>query len=250
MTARLERINLAPVKGLRLQHPSLVELTRVGVESNRRFYLVSGGRLYSGKDHGPLVSIGATFERGRLTLAFPGGEQLGGEVALGERLETDFWGRAVSGRVVVGPWSAALSEYSGVAVQLVQSEQAGSATDISVGTMLGRASCERLGEELGAVIDPRRFRMLLELGGLEAHAEDEWRGRRVRIGEAVVVAGGPVPRCVVTTQDPDTGAVTLDTLRGIRSYRGLRAGRWIDFGVYFDVEQPGRVRLGDRVEPL
>jgi len=250
VTAYLERINLAPVKGLGLDHPPLVELTDAGVESNRRFYLICDGRLYSGKDHGPLVSVAAGFERGRLTLVFPGGEELGGEVALGERVETDFWGRMVSGRVVVGPWSAALSQYTGAAIRLVQSESPGVATDISVGTMLGRASCERLGEELGTAIDARRFRMLFELAGLDAHAEDEWRGRRVRIGEAVVVVGGPVPRCVVTTQDPDTGTVTLDTLRAIRSYRGLRAGRWIDFGVYFDVDQPGHVRVGDEVQPL
>jgi len=59
-----------------------------------------------------------------------------------------------------------------------------------------------------------------------------------------------VPRCAVTTQDPDTGVPTLDTLRGIKSYRGLRDGTQIDFGVYFDVEQPGRVRVGDAVQPL
>jgi uncharacterized protein YcbX len=248
--ASVERINVTPVKGLGLQHPPVVELTRAGVESNRRFYLISGGRLYNGRDHGPLVSVTALCEPGRLTLAFPGGEVLAGEVTLAERVETDFWGRTVAGRVVVGPWSDALSEYAGVAIRLVQTERPGTGTDISVGTMLGRASCERLGEELGTAVDPRRFRMLLELGGLEAHAEDGWRGRRLRIGEAVVVGGGPVPRCAVTTQDPDTGTVTLDTLRAIRSYRGLRDGRWIDFGVYFDIEEPGRVRVGDAVEPL
>ena len=57
-----------------------------------------------------------------------------------------------------------------------------------------------------------------------------------------------MPRCAVTTQDPDTGAVTLDTLRAIKNYRGLRDGKLIDFGVYFDVEEPGRVRVGDPVE--
>ena len=27
-------------------------------------------------------------------------------------------------------------------------------------------------------------------------------------------------------------------------------GKELDFGVYFDVEQPGRVRVGDAVQPL
>ena len=60
----------------------------------------------------------------------------------------------------------------------------------------------------------------------------------------------PVPRCAVTTQDPDTGVRTLDTLGGIKAYRGLSEAGKLDFGVYFDVEAPGRVRLGDSVEPL
>jgi uncharacterized protein YcbX len=42
----------------------------------------------------------------------------------------------------------------------------------------------------------------------------------------------------------------LDTLRVIKGYRGVRDGEAIDFGVYAAVEQPGRVRVGDPVEPL
>jgi uncharacterized protein YcbX len=185
-----------------------------------------------------------------LTLTFPASEQIGGAIELGEPVETDFWGRAVAGRIVLGPWSEALSDYAGAAVQLVQTDAPGTGTDVRVGTLLGRASCARLGEELGAAVDPRRFRVLLELEGLEPHGEDGWRGRRIGVGEAIVVVGGPVPRCVVTTQDPLSGLVTLDTLRGIRTYRGLRERKWIDFGVYFDVERPGRVRVGDLAEPL
>jgi uncharacterized protein YcbX len=246
----LARINLTPVKGLGLNHPSSVALGAAGAEGNRRFYLTCGGRLYNGKDYGPLVAIRASFEDGRLTLVFPDGAELEGEVELGEKVETDFWGRAVAGRVVEGPWSEALSDYAREAVTLVRTDLPGSGSDISVGTIIGVGSCERLGEELGVPIDPRRFRMLLELDGLEAHEEDGWRGRRLRVGSAVLLAGGPVPRCAVTTQDPDTGVVSLDTLRGIKRYRGLREGRWIDFGIYFDVVEAGSVSVGDEVVPL
>ena len=51
------RINVTPVKGLGLLHPEEVELTERGVESNRRYYLIQGWRLYNGKDHGQLVRI-------------------------------------------------------------------------------------------------------------------------------------------------------------------------------------------------
>jgi MOSC domain-containing protein len=246
---KVGRINITPVKGLGLQHPTEVELTPRGVEANRRFYLISGWRLFNGKDHGPLVRIAPSVENGRLTFLFPDGRVVDGDVELGEPLSTSFWGRQVSGRLVVGPWADALSDYAGTSVQLVRTDEPGMGTDVHVGTLLARASCERLGEQLAAEIDPRRFRMLFDLDGGEPHEEDTWD--RVRIGEAVVRVAGPVARCSVTTQDPRTGVPSLDTLGGIKAYRGLRGEeKKIDFGVYFDVVEPGRVRVGDAVEPL
>ena len=122
-------------------------------------------------------------------------------------------------------------------------------TDVHVGTLVTRASCERLGHELAAEVDARRFRMLFDLDGGEAHEEDTWD--RVQIGDAVVRIAGPVARCAVTTQNPSTGVPSLDTLRGIKAYRGVRGEeKKIDFGVYFDVERAGRVRVGDTVQKL
>jgi uncharacterized protein len=246
--ATVARINVTPVKGLGLQHPDTVDLTKRGVEANRRYYLISGWRLFNGKDHGPLVRIAPQAENGALSLRFPDGSEVAGEVELGTAVKTNFWGRQVSGRVVLGPWAEALSDYAGTALQLVRTDVPGAGCDVHVGTMLARASCERLGDELGAHVDGRRFRMLFELDGARPHEEDTWG--RVRIGDAVVRTAGPVPRCAVTTKDPDSGVRTLDTLAGIKSYRGLRDGSNLDFGVYFDVEEPGRVRVGDPVEQI
>src|SRR4051812_33585214 len=242
------RINVTPVKGLGLLHPDEVELTERGVEANRRYYLIQGWRLYNGKDCGPLVRIVPSAENGALALRFPDGREISGEVELGEPVTTNFWGRPVTGRLVLGPWSDALSDYAETALHLVRTDEPGAGSDVHVGTLLGRASCERLGKELDAEVDGRRFRMLFEIDGAGAHEEDAWGD--VRVGEAVVRIAGPVPRCAVTTQDPDSGVRSLDTLAGIKSYRGLREGGTLDFGVYFDVEEPGRVRLGDPVEPL
>lgn len=49
--ASVVRINITPVKGLGLRHPSDVELTTAGVMENRRFYLVSRDRglLFNGR---------------------------------------------------------------------------------------------------------------------------------------------------------------------------------------------------------
>ena len=62
---------------------------------------------------------------------------------------------------------------------------------------------------------------------------------------------GDQTRCPLCDHDArsDTGEPDLDTLRTIISYRGLREGKNADFGVLADVEEPGRVRLGDEVRP-
>ena len=60
----------------------------------------------------------------------------------------------------------------------------------------------------------------------------------------------PVPRCVVTTLDPDTGLRDFPTLKVIRDYRGINAEQQLEFGVYAEVVEPGEVSVGDPVEPL
>ena len=89
---------------------------------------------------------------------------------------------------------------------------------------------------------------------MEVHAEDEWVGRRVRIGDATVKLRGDVGRCAITTQNPETGVPDFDTLRAIDSYRGrthnASGKEHIPFGVYGEVVDVGVVRVGDTVEPL
>jgi uncharacterized protein YcbX len=92
--------------------------------------------------------------------------------------------------------------------------------------------------------------MLIQVAGaVRPHQEDEWMGSELRIGQAVVRVTRPDPRCVITTQDPDTGHRDFPTLHAIKAYRGMREGRKIDFGVYADVVTPGSVAVGDEVAP-
>ena len=61
--------------------------------------------------------------------------------------------------------------------------------------------------------------MTFELEGCAPHEEDTWAGRRVRVGTALLRIYGQVPRCVVTTQSPETGLKDFETLKTIASYR-------------------------------
>lgn len=250
------RISIAPVKGLALVEVDDVLLDRTGVEANRRFHIVdAGGRRYNQLRNGALVQIRQEYDGQRLALSFPDGVTAQGEVALGAEITTDFYGRPVEGRVVEGPWSEALSRWAGRPLRLVQSSP-GAAVDRGRGhvSLVSRASLEELGRQSGrdGAVDGRRFRMLFELDGCEAHEEDTWIKRQVRIGEALVRLRGDVGRCAITTQNPDTGVPDFDTLRTIKTYRpettNEKGKKHLPFGVYGEVIEPGTVMLGDPVE--
>ena len=251
--ATLVRISTTPVKSLLLHHPEEILLDSFGVAQDRRFYLIrEDGRLLAGLHHGPLALVRADWESGpdRLKLTFPDGEVVEGEVGLAEPALTDFWGHRVDGRIVTGPWADALSRYVDKPVRLVKADAPAGGVDVEPLTLVSSESIAELASQAGHdALDGRRFRMLLEIEGCTPHEEDTWIGRRVRLGDALVEIPGPVPRCATTTRDPATGKRDFDTLREIAAYRGKREGKKIDFGVYARVVEPGRVRVGDPVEP-
>ena len=254
----VSRLSIAPVKGMALVHPEEIPLEFFGVAANRRFFVVDeDGRRYGQIRNGKLVRIRPEYDEttGALTLRFPGGTAVDGVPQLGEAIVTDFYGRPVRGRVVEGQWSEAISRFAGRSLRLVRSDEPGAGVDRGLGpvTMLSDASLDALAARVGVDgVDGRRFRMLIGVAGCEPHEEDAWLGRRVRVGEAVVRLHEQVARCAITTQNPESGVPDLDTLREIRAYRGTREddGKNIDFGVFGEVEAPGRVRVGDAVEPL
>jgi len=250
-TVAVAGFNVAPVKSLGLQHPDEIQLEAAGVRENRRFFLIrEDGRLFRGAHHGPLVRIRPEHDAAseRLTLRFPDGSVVGTDALGDEPASGDFWGRSVPGRVLAREVCDALSEYAGTPLRILRAAEDGIGTDsLHPVSIVGDGSVSELGGRLGdPELDPRRFRMLVELSGVEPHAEDEWEGGLLRLGEAVVRVGGPVGRCANTTYDPDTGLRDHDTLRTILDYRGKREGD-VCFGVYADVVEPGRVRVGDPV---
>jgi uncharacterized protein YcbX len=253
---RIIEIACSPVKGLGLLYPSEVELTAVGMPSNRRFFVVDEHlQMVNGKRLGTLVQVKPEPDEAgsRLTLRFPDGRVVSGVVELGELLETSFLGRSHPGRLVNGPWAAALSEWAGQPLRLVAPAAGKVAVDRGVAggvTVASLASVERLAESLGEdTIDRARFRMLFWVDGLGPHEEDAWVGSQVQLGEAVVQFRGHVGRCVVTSQNPATGQPDLDTLGGLRAYRDpATTTAPLALGIWGEVLHGGRVRLGDEVQ--
>lgn len=258
---RVRALATTPLKGAALQFPESVELEAGGVAGNRAFHLIDErGHMVNGKRAGALATVRAEHfpAAARLILRLPDGTVVAGEVAPGgERVETSFYGRPVAGRVLEGPWAAALSDFLGLSLRMVKADRPGAAVDVHPVTIASAQSLTALAPLAGARVDGRRFRMLIELDGGEPFGEERWIGRTLRIGSARVRVGERVVRCAVITQDPDSGRVDSPLLRVLRDERRARdsaAGRprpdreAITFGVYATVSHPGRVSVGDEVE--
>lgn len=247
-----------PVKGLGLLELPEADLTADGLAGDRRFYLVDErGRLTNGKRVGQLQQVRATWDEHtrRLALRFPDGSVVDDVAESDGEITTSFYGRPVTGRVARGPFAEALSEFTQRRLALVEAVGAGNGIDRGrrgTMTILSVASLERLAQVAGVdAIDRRRFRMSLGIDDVGAHEEDGWIGRRVQVGDAVVRPRGNVGRCVITARDPDNGERDLDTLGALGEYRAdMPSSEKLPFGVYGEVLEPARVRVGDPVRLL
>lgn len=257
-TARITRIAIAPVKGLALQLPDEVLLASYGVAENRRVHLIDEAGLLTNDKRAirlSLVACHLDLAAGTLALRFPEGDEVAGELVLGAPNTTSFFGRPVDGHELSGPWSKALSDWIGLDLRLVMSDEIGAGSDRGVEGAVSIISEESIADIARAggadSLDSRRFRMLFEIEGVDAYAEDGWIGRDLQVGDAIVRPNGNVGRCVVTTCDPETSLRDFDTLRVLATHRAdVVTNEPLPLGVVAQVVRPGRVRVGDPVAPV
>lgn len=247
------RFNVTPVKSTALLHPTRIHLERRGPVGDRAFFFVDGdGKRFSGATKSPILPIRASYDADRewLELRLPNGiVSSGSAIADGRELVVDFYGRSVMAHEVDGDFAEALSDYADSEVRLVRPDRASDALDVRPVTLVSLESVAELARQGGRDnVDPGRFRMTIEVKGVsQPHEEDAWRGRSVRVGEALLEIEDPVPRCVVTTLDPATGLRDFPTLKVIKQYRGVSGKGNLQFGVYARVVEPGDVSVGDEL---
>ena len=133
----------------------------------------------------------------------------------------------------------------GHSLTLLRSERA--MTDCRPVSLFSIQTARQLGNELGTVLDKRRFRanIYLDLGSAAGFSEDGFVRRTLRLGPKVVVSiVERDPRCKMITLDPDTAEPSPEILRKItRAHNGMA-------GVYGAVLVEGTVHRGDDVELL
>lgn len=249
MPVTVSELAVAPVKGMRLQGTSEVELGRHGVTGDRDFLVIGeDGTLLLTSRTPALLQVEPAWDRVRnvLTLAFPNGDVVQHTTAPGPAATTRMYdGREIPGWIIPGPLGAALSGYLGQPVQLFKRAPEHLGHDDEPVTLMSEASLQALAAEFdGAAPDPRRFRMTITVTGTDAWAEHSWRGLKVTIGDVVLRVIAPVPRCVVTTRNPNSGATDARILHALARLRGADD---ITFGVWCEILSPGRIRVGDIV---
>jgi MOSC domain-containing protein len=248
---RVAALAIAPVKGMRTVDVDAVELAESGPIGDRAFHVrEADGEIALTMRNPRLVQVVPTWDaaQGELALAFPDGRRVAAPVVRGAAVSTAFYdGRPVPGRIVEGPFAAALSEHLGRPVALVARDERVSGGDDHPVTLMSDGSLAAVAAALdGAAVDPRRFRMTIAVEGAQAWEEDAWAGREVEIGSATLRVAVPTERCVVTMRDPDDGHGDLPILRALARLRGKRD---VAFGVWCDVAASGVVRVGDAVAP-
>ncbi len=241
-----------PVKGMRIHQVDSIELSRTGARGNRAFYVIDDrGRAVNGKVVRNLQVVVPDYDpdTGELVLTFPDGTRVGGRVALGELVQTQFFGRPRRTPEVIGPWAEAISTFFDRPLRLVSTRTAVDRGMRATASVVSRASLRRLAEQAEHdAVDGRRFRMLIEIDGVAPHEEDTWVGRRVQIGPAVLAMHGHIGRCLITSRDPETAEVDLPTLELLAAYRrDVETTEPLPFGIYGEVLVGGTVRIGDPV---
>ena len=251
MPITVSELATVPVKGMRLHRCAEVELGPRGVAGDRDFFVVDHDcKLLLSTRTPRLLQIEPSWDRSRnvLALRFPDGSVVQDVPEAGAAAATrNYEGREIPGWLVPGPLSAALSDYLGRPVHLFKRAPEHLGADDHSVTLMSEASLHALAAEFGgAVPDPRRFRMTITVTGADAWAEHGWGGQQVAIGDIALRALAPVPRCAVTTHNPESGTTDVRILHALARLRGKND---ITFGIWCDVVRPGCIRVGDLVLP-
>jgi uncharacterized protein len=244
---KVVRLAIAPVKGMRLVDADELQIDATGARGDRAFCVVDAEtRLQLTTRTPALLQVEPRWDGTTLTLRFPDGTEVTEEPELGAPATThNYAGRAVPGRLVEGALSAAVAEHLGRDVRLFARDEGERLADDAPVSLMSNASLAALGPALdGAAPDARRFRMTIAIDGAAAWEEHGWGGREIAAGGVRLRGIEPVPRCVVTTRDPDDGRIDAPVLAALAQLRGKRG---VTFGIWCDVLAPGRVRVGDAV---
>jgi uncharacterized protein YcbX len=189
-----------------------VEVTVDGIPGDRSLAVVDERGIVTGRRKQRMIGVPASLDRN--------GEAL---------IDGHLWSSSEA--------AERIREVSGPGARLTR-PSSGHEFDEAPILLLSDGSVDQLG------YDHRRFRPNIYFEGADGPIEQDWIGRRVRVGDLVLSVDKPDVRCVITTIDPDTIEVDLDVLKRTNDELGGV------MGVYCTVVEPAMVSVGDEVRVM
>jgi uncharacterized protein YcbX len=255
------------IKGCYRSDATSVVVEPWGIAGDRRFMVVDEDhRMLSQREDSGLVRIKPSLHGDLLTLRADGHADLTVTATAGELVDTNVHSDRLKASLVSDEADAWLARVLGRTAYLVwlddptrrpvDERYAADADRVNLADgypalLANTASLDVLNDWLAEAQSPEwplpmtRFRPNIVMGGGPAWAEDDWVGRRIRIGEVVFRVPKPCGRCVVTTTDQDTGERGREPLLTLARHRNVDQS--LLFATNLIPDTPGTIAVGDPI---
>lgn len=235
MSLSVAALFVYPVKACAAVPLESAHVEPLGLAGDRRFALVDqAGVAITQRDHPVLATVRPALVGERLRLDL-GGLAVAELAAFTEPLTVDVWGKRIPGRAA--PHAGALADYVGAPLRVVRLDATAqrSFADSRPILVTTSAMLAALNSQLTSMVGMERFRPNVVLEG--AMDRQPLRGR-----EVMLEYEKPCERCEVTTIDQASG-----TRRGPEPLATLTERFGGEFGLYYRVARPGRLRRGEAI---
>ncbi len=265
---RLASLHLYPVKGCHRVDVTDAVVQPWGLAGDRRWFPVDpDGALVSQRELRTLTQVQPTLVDGGLRLSAAGLPDLTVPATAGDYAEVTVWKDTFKASRAGAEADEWLSTATGRQLRLMWQDDPhrrpidpayalpGDVVNAADGYPLlltNSASLAQLNDwiiERDSAEQPvpmNRFRPNVVVDGAPAWAEDGWVGRHVRIGEVRFRMPKPCARCVLTTNDQETGERGREPLRTLGQRRNIN--QELLFGMNLIPDNAGVLRIGDPVE--
>ncbi len=266
---RLASIHTYPIKGCRRIDHAAARVEPWGLAGDRRWMITDDeGRFLTQREERALTRVRPSIVDNRLRLAADGRPTLTVPVEGGPLEPVTVWTDTVDATRVdaADDWLADVlgrkarlyylddPTRRGIGDQRARPEDRVSFADGYPVLLTNEASLAALNDWLLEAQSPEgplpmtRFRPNVVISGAPAWAEDDWLGRRIRLGSVAFRVVKPCDRCVVTTTDQETGARGHEPLRVLGRHRNI--GQKLLFGMNLIPDGTGEIAVGDEATIL
>lgn len=254
-----------PIKSCRGFEVPAARVERMGLEHDRRMMVVTPeGEFLTQRERPRLALVTPELEDGMLRLCAPGCDSIQLPVrASGTPWPVNIWKSRGIHSIDQGDEAAAwFSDWLGTPVRLVhfaEGYQRRVSSEYAVNTddhtgfadgfpllLASEESLSDLNARLAAPLPMNRFRPNVVVKGCEPFEEDRWK--RIRIGGVEMAVVKPCARCVITTIDKDTLALSKEPLKTLATFR--KGPRGVMFGQNVIPLGEGQLETGLPVEIL